>query len=172
MLVAVPWPVAGFITATPIRFSPVAWSRKSQITGDTILLITDSSSLKKLYVPNNALIVSLAGPEKARMYDQIQGKTLTGNFVKNELSDMLVWPNAEFIYYAKDEAGAYLGVNQGSGEKLHAVFKDQKIDEITILQDVKQTLTPIQQANITNFRLSRFQWLESLRPKSLEELFK
>ncbi len=159
-------------TTLRMMVAPVAWSRNSQITGDTILLFTDSSHLKRLYVPNNALIVSRSGPPKANMFDQIQGKTLTGNFVNNELTDMLVWPNAEFIYYAKDESGAYLGVNQGSGEKLHAVFKDQKMEEISIIQEPKQTLTPIQQANISTTRLSRFQWLEYKRPKTLQELFK
>jgi hypothetical protein len=38
-------------------------------------------------------------------------------------------------------------------------------------QEVKQKLSPFNKIDISAMRLSRFQWLEKLRPKSLFELF-
>ena len=151
---------------------PVAWSRKSQITGDTILMYLDSSRIKKVYIPMNAIVVSLAGPEKAELYDQVQGKTLTGNFKNNAISDMIVWPEAQSIYYPKDDSGAYLGVNQSQSEKMKVFFKKEQIEYILLEQEVKQTMTPLQDADLPNMRLSRFKWKEAVRPKSREELFK
>ncbi len=154
-----------------MMYDPIAWSRNSQITGDTILLYMDSGRLKKLYVPNNAFMVSQSGPAKAGLFDQVQGKTLTGNFTDNALTDMLVRPNAQTIYYTTDDNGAYIGVNEVSGERMKIYFADQKIDRIIYEQDVKQKMTPLDQADLPNMKLSRFQWRIDKRPKSLSELF-
>jgi len=154
-----------------MMYSPVIWSHKSQITGDTIIMRLDSSRLKRLFVPNNAFVVSQSGPAKAKMFDQIQGKTLVANFVNNAITDITVWPNAESIYFSKDDKNYYLGVNQAQGEKVKLFFKDQKLQRILYIQEAKQTMTPLTKINISTTRLSRFQWLEDKRPKSREELF-
>ncbi|HRO43872.1 MAG TPA: OstA-like protein [Flavipsychrobacter sp.] len=154
-----------------LMYNPIAWSRKSQITGDTILLYTDSNTLRKLFVPNNAFVVSQSGPEKANMYDQVQGKTLTGFFENNAIKTMLVFPNAEAIYYSKDEADAYLGMNQATSERMRVFFDSSQVSKIVLEQDVKQTMTPMQQVNIATAILARFQWHAEKRPKSVQELF-
>lgn len=150
---------------------PVAWSRNSQITGDTILMYMDSGQIRKVYVPNNALIVSQSGPEKAKLFDQVQGKTLTGYLENNTITDMYVRPNAEAIYYAKDDDGAYLGVNNATSTWMHIIFSDQQIDHIIFGQDVKQKMTPMDKADLPNMKLSRYKWLINRRPKTLAELF-
>jgi len=154
-----------------MMYDPIAWSRNSQITGDTIRLHMDSGKLKKLYVPNNAFVVSQSGPAKAQLFDQVQGKTLTANFVDNEIDNMLVKPNAESIYYSKDDDSAYVGVEQAQGEKMIVLFSGQAISKIKYDQDVKVIMTPLEQADLPTMRLSRFRWLIDKRPKSREELF-
>ncbi len=154
-----------------LMYDPIAWSRNGQISGDTILLYTDSSRLKKIYVPNNALLVSQSGPAQAKLYDQVQGKTLTGYFEDNNIREMIVFPNAEFIHYSTDEEGAYIGVVKGESDKLRAIFEDRKISKVIPEQHPKFTMTPMQQAVGGEFRLSRFQWLIEKRPKSVQELF-
>jgi lipopolysaccharide export system protein LptA len=154
-----------------MMYDPVAWARNSQISGDTISLYMDSGKISKLYVPNNALIISQSGPEKAQMFDQVQGKTLTGHFVDNALTEVIVWPNAEAIYFAKDEAGAYLGANQAQSERMRIFFREQKIHRIIFEQEIKQTMTPMEKANIQAMRLGRFKWLADQRPASRAELF-
>lgn len=152
--------------------SPVAWSRESQITGDTLLLFMDSSRVRRLFVPANALLVSRSGPEKAQLYDQVQGKTLTAYFKNNKVDHMVVFPAAESIYFPKDEHGAYLGVNQAESERMKIFFKDDEISRIIFEQEVKQKMSPLTKVSLPAMRLSRFQWLEERRPKSREELFR
>jgi len=154
-----------------LMYNPIAWSRNSQITGDTILLYTDSSTLKKLFVPNNAFVISQSGPEKAKIFDQVQGKTLTGYFENNAIDHMVVYPNAEAIYYSKDDEDAYLGMNQAQSERMKVFFDSSQVSKIVLEQDVKQTMTPMRQVNFSNARLSRFQWHPEKRPKSIQELF-
>jgi lipopolysaccharide export system protein LptA len=153
-------------------YDPVAWSRNSQITGDTILMQLDSASMKKMYVPNNALIVSQSGPAKANLFDQIQGRTLTAFFNKKNIEKMIVQPNAECIFYNKDDAGAYLGVSQANSVRMFIYFNDEKIQKIRFEQDMHQTMTPLDKADIPGMKLSRFKWRMDEKPKSKEELFK
>ncbi len=152
-------------------YTPVLWSRKSQITGDTILLYMDSSNLKKMYVPSKSFVVSQSGPEKAQLFDQIQGKTLTGFFHNGVIDEIVVKPNAETIYYSKDDNDAYIGVNEASSARLRIVFKDEQIDFILFEQDVQQKMTPLLEADLANMKLKRFIWLDEKRPRSLQELF-
>lgn len=154
-----------------MMYDPILWSRKSQITGDTILLYTDSNKLRKMYVPDKAFVVSQSGPDKAQLYDQVQGKTLTGFFENNAMREVLVKPNAEAIYFAKDDNDAYIGVEEVNSVRMRIMFKEQKIEYIFFEQDVKQKMTPLDKADLPSLRLSRFKWLESKRPKSLKEIF-
>lgn len=152
-------------------YDPIVWSRRSQITGDTILLYTDSNKLKKLYVPDKAFVVSQSGPDQAQLFDQVQGKTLTGFFEDNSIKEVIVRPNAEAIQYSKDDNDAYIGVNQASSARMRVLFANQEITYIYFERDVKQQMTPMDKADLPNMKLSRFQWHEAKRPKSLREIF-
>jgi len=152
-------------------YAPAVWAHNSQITGDTILLHLDSSELRSLYVPNNAFLVSRSGPEKAQLYDQVQGKTLTAYFANNEITNMIVYPNAESIYFSRDDSGAYIGVDQAKSMRMRIYFKDQKITHIKQEQDPSHTMTPMDKADLPNTRLSKFKWRADERPKTKSELF-
>lgn len=151
--------------------SPVLWSRRSQITGDTIIAYIDRGKVQKVVVPNEALIVSRSGPEKANLFNQVQGKTLVAYLVNEELDHATVKPDAESIYYPTDESGAYIGVSQSKSERMKIFFSKGDIDKLLLEQEIKQTLSPLQKIDIPTMRLSRFQWLEELRPTSIAELF-
>ncbi|MBS1773543.1 MAG: hypothetical protein JST82_11845 [Bacteroidetes bacterium] len=152
-------------------YNPIVWSRNSQITGDTILMFLDSSRLKKIYVPNNAFVISQSGPAKAKLFDQVQGRTLTGFFKNGNIDYMIVKPDAKTIYYAKDDNGAYMGVNEASSVRVKVHFKDEELDNIVYEQDVKTKMTPIKMADINSMKLPRFKWLVEKKPKSRAELF-
>lgn len=155
-----------------MMYDPIVWSRKSQMTGDTIYMYMDSGKVDKIYIPNNSFVISQSGPEKAGLFDQVQGKMLTAKFVNDAMHDILVKPDAMVIQYSKDEGGAYLGVNEVTGDALKILFKDDEIENVIFVRNVKQKLTPMEQANLPEMKLSRFQWHEAKRPKKLEELFR
>ncbi|MBN8669340.1 MAG: hypothetical protein J0L80_01550 [Chitinophagales bacterium] len=154
-----------------LMYDPIVWSRKSQITGDTITMLLDSSKVRQIYVPNNAFMVSQSGPDKAQLYDQVQGKTMTGIFKDGQVDYMLVKPDAQTIYYGKDDNGAYIGVNEVTATRMRIYFKDEGLHKITYEQDVKSKLTPMDKADLLNMKLKRFRWLIDKRPTSIEQLF-
>ena len=151
---------------------PVAWSRQSQITGDTLLMQNDSGTIRRVFVPNNAFVASRTGPVKAAIFDQVQGKTLTGYFQNGEMTHIVVWPEAESIYYPKDDSGAYLGVNKATSERMTVLFGDGDLQTILLESDVKQKMMPLTGVNLSEMRLPRFIWREKERPLSVEEIFK
>lgn len=154
-----------------MMIDPVVWSRKSQITGDTIIAFIDSGQIQKILVPNEALVVSQSGPEKAGLFNQVQGRTLTA-YMKNETLDLaIIKPNAECIYYPRDESEAYLGVSNVTSDIMKVFFSEGEIEKIFFEQNVKPTLYPLNKVSLDDMKLSRFQWLEELRPKTIFELF-
>jgi lipopolysaccharide export system protein LptA len=152
--------------------NPVAWARNSQITGDTILMQVDTSGIRSMYIPAAGFMTSRSGPEMANLFDQIQGETITAFFNNNAIEKMLVHPNAETMYFSKDDGGAYMGLSQASGQVMRIFFGDQSISTIKFDRDVQQKMTPMEQANLPEARLSRFKWRYDERPKTKEELFR
>lgn len=159
-------------------YNPVLWSGQRQILGDTIIATLDSSHIRKVYVPRNGILVSRSGPEKAGMFDQVQGNKMWAYFLNNKTDSVVAMPNAATIYYATDDENAYVGVSEVKAEKLLVLFdtasaadtaqsNQQKIKQIKYYKSVDSKMTPMKDVEPADFRLSRFKWIEDKRPKSL-----
>ena len=76
---------------------PILWHFESQITGDSIHLISNSKNetLDSLKVFNNAFVINKDSLGEG--YNQISGKRLNGLFVNNALETIDVIKNAETI---------------------------------------------------------------------------
>ena len=82
---------------------------------------------------------------------------------------MIAEPEASSIYFIKDEDSAYVGSSEGKSETIKVQFKDEEIDKIYYLKDVTQTTTPMKDVEPASLRLSRYNWREAERPKTLVE---
>ncbi len=149
--------------------NPVIWGKGSQIIGDTIYALLDSNKIYEVFVPKNAMLIQQNGPEKAGMFDQVQGNKIHAFFINNELDSATVFPNAETIYFPVDDDSAYIGASKASSDKLRMQFKERKIKRIHYLKDFEQTMTPMKDADPQTLRLERFNWREAERPKTLED---
>lgn len=147
---------------------PVLWPQKSQLKGDVILMQMDSSKLKEIYVPRNAIMVSRSGPEQAGMFDQIQGNAIKGFLRNNKMDSLIAWPNASSIYFITQDDGAYVGSSEAKSEKIEVLFENDKIKRIYYRTDVTQTTTPMKDVTPSKLRLSRFVWRGKERPETLD----
>ncbi len=148
---------------------PLLWPQKSQLKGDRIYLKLDSSKLKEVFVPRNAIMITRSGPEQAGMFDQIQGGTIRGYLRNNQMDSLIARPEASSIYFIKDDDGAYVGASEAKSEKIEVWFDQEAISKIYYRVDVEQKTTPMADVVPDQLRLSRFSWEEELRPKSLAE---
>jgi hypothetical protein len=149
--------------------NPILWPRNGQLKGDMIFMQMDSSKLKEVYVPKNAIMINRSGPEKAGMFDQIQGNSIRGYLTNNKLDSMIAEPNASSIYFIKDEDSAYVGSSEAKSERIEALFENEEISYIYYRKDVEQKTTPMKDVTPSSLHLSRFSWQEKERPKTLAE---
>ncbi len=147
---------------------PVLWSEIHQMSADYIEMLSNAPAPDEVHLQNNAFIISR---QDSVMFDQVKGKTMTGLIVENQLDRILVDGNGQTIYYARDK-GNLIGLNRAESSKLAIQFKDGKAFRIAFLGNPEGRLTPIPQLSNEDRRLAGFDWKESIRPLSMEDIFR
>jgi len=146
---------------------PVLWSDSSQFTADTRVVFLRDKHIHRLQLKRNAMLASLSD---SLVYDQISGRNIMGYFREDTLRRILVDGNGESIYFAKDEKGAYLGVNRATCGRMIIYLKNQRVNRIVFLEHPEAKMTPMDQVNLEDFLLNGFRWRGAERPRSREEL--
>lgn len=148
--------------------NPVMWSRNQQAVADTVFLLTSDNALREAQLRRNALLVNPTGYED--MMDQVSGVNIDAFFENNALQKVQVDQNAESIYYAKDEEGAFIGLNRAESAEMQVYFHEKEVDHIVFLTDPKGKFIPIDQVNEGNRTLGTLRLFPERRPKSKEEV--
>jgi hypothetical protein len=118
---------------------PVLWTKKSQISGDTIFLFTKNETLDSIYIPNNSFITSQTS---GNYFDQIKGKKLFGNFKEGNLYKINLLGNTELKYFETDLKERVSGVNDILCSSISIIFKDSEIKNISFLSLPQAVYTP------------------------------
>ncbi|MBL0359064.1 MAG: LPS export ABC transporter periplasmic protein LptC [Chitinophagaceae bacterium] len=148
---------------------PLVFSKRSQISGDTIHLYTKNKKADRIYVFDNGIIINELNAE---MYNQIGGRTLNGYFKDGGLDYMRVKGSpAESVFYPQDDDSAYTGMNRCKGDVIDIYFIDKAVNKVKFINDVDGTLYPMNQVPDDQKRLARFKWEDARRPKNKLELF-
>jgi lipopolysaccharide export system protein LptA len=150
--------------------SPVAWSKGSQVTGDTILIYTENKKPKRLYVAENGLMIQSIKTE-AEFFNQLKGRTINGYFKGGELDYVRAKGIAESIFYAQDNDSAFVGMNRSTADMIDMYFVNKSASKVKFTSSVKGITYPIRQLPVDQKKLPGFQWLEVKRPKNKLELF-
>ena len=151
-----------------LHYDPVVWSKKSQITGDTIYLYTKHKKASRVQSFENSFMVNEVEPG---VYNQIKSSRMDGYFKEGTLDSVRAKGLAESIYFIQDEDSAYTGTNQTKSDAIDIYFEKGDLYKVVFRSDLKGTLTPITQKSPAEMRLPNFQWLINRRPKTKYELF-
>lgn len=152
-----------------LYYSPVLWSRESQVTGDTMFLFTKNKEANRLYAFDKALVVNKT---KEGFFNQMSGKTLNAYFKDNKFDHIRMrGSQSESIYYMQDKDSSYIGMNRASGDVIDMLFANGELQKILMINQVKGTMYPMNKIPPDQDRLKDFQWLEDKRPKNKAELF-
>lgn len=150
--------------------NPIAWSRGSQITGDTIFVYTKNKKPSRLFVFENAMVIQEVKKEAA-FYNQVKGRTINGYFKDGELEFVKAKGAAESIFFAQDEDSAFIGMNRTTADMIDMYFANKEAKKVKFTYSVKGTTYPIRQLPTERKKLGEFKWLEQSRPKNKLELF-
>jgi len=148
--------------------NPVVWSRKSQITGDTIYLFTKNKKADQIKAFENSFMVNEVQPG---VYNQISSIRMDGAFRDGTIDSIRAKGAAESVYFLQDEDSAFTGINQTASDLIDAFFEKGELSKVVLRRDVKGTMWPISQKQPSEMHLKGFIWLEERRPKTKYELF-
>ena len=151
---------------------PILWNFKNQITGDSIHLISNpkTETLDSLKVFNNAFVISKDSLGDG--YNQMSGKKLFGLFEKNTLSTIDIIKNAETIYYLRNEEDELVGIDKSKSGAIKVWITENTIDEMRKYNQIGGKTHPENEFPENDKILQGFNWRESERPTSVEDLFK
>jgi hypothetical protein len=151
-----------------LYYDPVAWSKKSQITGDTIYLYTKNKKASRIQAFENSFMVNEV---QGGVYNQIKSTRMDGDFKNGSLDSVRAKGLAESIYFIQDEDSSYRGTNQTKSDAIDIYFDKGELYKVIFRSDLKGTLYPITQKKPGEMRLPNFKWVINRRPKTKFELF-
>lgn len=147
---------------------PIIWSDTSQFSADTIRMALKDKKLDRIWLRQNALVIN---SEDERMFNQIKGRDNTVYFRDNEAREMLVEGNAQAVYYALDDKGAYVGVNETECSEMRLFFSNNQVESIKFYTEPKGKFIPMKEAGSSETKkLEGFFWEKIRRPRSLDDL--
>jgi lipopolysaccharide export system protein LptA len=147
---------------------PVVWSRKTQITGDTIYLHTKNKKPTYIKVIESSFMISEVQPT---VYNQIKSTNMDGYFKEGVLDSIRARGAAESVYFIQDKDSAFSSVNQTKSDAIDIYFDSGELRKVVLRSSVKGTMSPIKQKEPSQTHLENFHWLEARRPKTKYELF-
>ncbi len=148
---------------------PVLWSDTTQFSADTITMRLKNSRISDITLIRRSIIISeLMGT----YYDQIKGREIIAYFDSNAIRDMYVTGNAESIYYTRDDAGAFIGVNQTICSKMYFTFEDRRIRLLKYFGENSSSMMPMGGTTHSTLRLEGFLWRPDERPHHVADLLK
>jgi len=146
-------------------YDPVVWSDSTQITANFIEIHTTNNNISQFFLEEAAFMTSM---EDSTRFNQIKGRNMTGYFRDNKLYKVEVNGNGQTIYYTRDK-NKTVGVNKAVSSNLLIKFINNEVRRITFIKDPEGTLYPL--GDLEETRLSGFQWLLDLRPKTKYDIF-
>ena len=149
-------------------YEPIVWSKKTQITGDTIYLYTKNKKADRIRTIENSFIISEVDPG---VYNQIKSSRMDGYFKEGSLDSVRARGLAESVYFLQDNDSAYTSVNQTKSEAIDINFQKGELYKVVFRIDLKGTLHPISQKPPSEMKLENFKWLIERRPKTKYEMF-
>ncbi len=162
-----------FTEADRNKNNPVLWFDKSQMSGNEVLLISDTETnkLDSLKINGNVFII-----EKDTLssdgFNQIKGGVLDGAFEEGKLDNIVITKNTEMVYYLyNDDDLQLIGIDKTTCSALSMNFLDGEINDITFLVAPTGDVYPEEELPTNDRTLKGFVWRKEERPETLNDLF-
>jgi len=146
---------------TRLYRGPILWVGQAQISGDTIRVKGRGSNVDSLFVRQRAFVAQR--DTVTERIHQLKGRHLVGIFEGDSIRTFIAGPNAETIYFRRDQEDQPAGALQVSGDQAIFRFRGDEPEEILFPGEPRGTyysesLLP------DPFQLDGFRWLPELRP--------
>lgn len=144
--------------------APLVWSRQNQISGDTLRMVLKDGKPDSLSVFGNAFVAQM--DSVLNKINQLRGKKLFGFFEQDTLRSVTIFPQAEALYFSKNDQKKLSQGIQLKSDQLYLTFEKENIKTL----DALKPDGVIYDAEIIpeNFQLNGFNWQPDKRPQYKE----
>ena len=146
---------------------PILWNEQYQISGDTIVIYMNDSTIDYAHVIQYAFAVQHLD---SSYYNQLKGNDLKAYFEGQAVRQIDVEGNAESIFYPLDN-GAMIGLNETKSGFLTIWVKENALERLKIWPSPQGSLTPIPDLKPEQKTLKDFYWFDYLRPKNKDDIY-
>mgnify|MGYP000846697555 FL=1 len=157
---------------TKMYVNPILWSDQSQITGDSIKLLSnkETEKLDSLKILGNSFIIQKDSIDP-EIFNQIKGRNMFGKFIKNQLKTLLVKGNGEAVNFNRNDEGVMETITKQFCSNIEFELIDSEINQIKCLKMSDGKTYPPSMYPENDKRLKGFLWRESEQPKKKEDIF-
>jgi len=147
---------------------PILWNTGYQMTGDTIIVFLNDSTIDKAHVINYAFSTEKVD---STYYNQLKGKNMKIYFTDGEVRLVDVSGNAETIFYPKENDGTFIGMNKTESSYFTIQIKDRKPERMVLWPAPKGSTIPLPDLTSETKFLKGFIDFEYLRPANRFDIF-
>ncbi|MGM0634971.1 MAG: OstA-like protein [Bacteroidota bacterium] len=157
---------------TKMITKPVLWAEGSQITGDTIHLISDNETQKmdSLKVFYDSFLIQ---EDTISGFNQVKGKELYALFdEENNINEVNFIKNTETVYYVREDDGTLVGIDRALSSRIKILMEANEIVDVYYYNQVDSKIYPEDQLAPNLKELKGFLWRGDEMIRSKEDLFK
>ncbi len=147
---------------------PILWNTGYQMTGDTIVMFFNDSTIDRAHVINYAFSVEKVD---TTYYNQLKGKNMKIYFIGGEVRLIDVSGNAETIFFPSEKDGSFIGMNKTESSYFKIQVKNRKPERMVLWPVPKGETLPLPDLNPENKYLKGFIDFEYLRPIDRYDIF-
>ena len=152
-----------------MRRDPIIWAENSQLRGDSINIVIANKAIDTVLLYPNGFIIQR---DTIEGFNQIKGKVMTAYFKDNELDHVYDDGNAETVYWLREEDGSMIGINVSQSVAMDIKIEKNQIVRIKYFKKTTETLYPKEKMKPGIEILKGFEWLDELRPKGPNDIFR
>lgn len=140
---------------------PKVWYDRAELSANTIIAQMDSSEIEELYLYQNAF--TAVENEQSGRLNQLKSDSLNATFLLGDLHEMVLYPNAEILYFTVNENDENDGAIELQSPRVRLQFLDGEIEELK--SESSQGFVFEEDSSLDSRRLDGFQWNPGLRPE-------
>ena len=95
---------------------------------------------------------------------------MVGYMRNNDLYKVDVFKRSQTLYFPVD-GDEIIGMNKGESTDMTIYVKNRQVKHIVYRSSPKSNIYPLDNVTVSDSRLHGFSWLETVRPKSPDEIF-
>ncbi len=149
---------------------PVLWNTNRQLSGDTIDIFMNDSTIDFMHVKRYAFSIE---QKDSIHFNQLKGRSLKIYFDNKKVKRVLAEGNVETIAYPEDRDGRLNGVlNWLESSYLQILMANGQFQRLTTWPKSVGKTTPFHLITSDQLRLGEFYWYDYLRPLDKHDIFR